>query len=170
MKNEFYRIKPSEADPIFDRIGKEWMLITASHRESTNTMTASWGCCGILWNKPIAVCFIRPQRYTCPIVEGSDRLSLAFLGEEYRPALSLCGRMSGREGDKFAAAGLTVATTDGIPYPAEAHTVLLCKKLYVDTLKKENFLSKELLSHYPTDDFHRVFVCEITDVLVQKKS
>ena len=167
MNDTFTHIKPSAFDPIFDRIGKEWMLISASDGTRANTMTASWGCCGILWNRPIAVCFIRPQRYTCPIVEASDRLSLAFLGEKYREALSFCGRASGRDGNKFEAAGLTLAYEDGVPYPAEAHTVLLCKKLYVDTLKKENFLSKEHLSHYPIDDFHRVFVCEITDILTR---
>ena len=170
MNSNMKHISPASADPIFDRIGKEWMLISATDGEHTNTMTASWGCCGILWNKPIAVCFIRPQRFTCPIVEASDTLSLAFLSEDYRAALTLCGRTSGRDGDKFAAAGLTVAKEDGIPYPAEAHTVLLCKKLYVDTLKKENFLLPELLSHYPIDDFHRVFICEITDVLVKSEA
>ena len=167
MSSAFVRHTPREFDPIFDRIGKEWMLITASDGTRTNTMTASWGGCGILWNKPVAFCFIRPQRFTCPIVEKSESLSLAFLGEEYRPALALCGKMSGREGDKFAASGLTVATENGVPFPKEAHTVLLCKKLYVDTLKKEGFLSTEALSHYPKEDFHRVFVCEITDVLTR---
>ena len=35
-------------------IGKEWMLITAEKDGKVNTMTASWGGMGILWNKKVA--------------------------------------------------------------------------------------------------------------------
>ena len=52
------------SDNLFTRIGKDWMLVTAGDREKSNTMTASWGGAGILWNKPVAFSFIRPQRYT----------------------------------------------------------------------------------------------------------
>ena len=76
--NRFETISPSEIDRILDRIGKDWMLISASDGTRTNTMTASWGCMGVLWNKPVAVCFIRPQRYTYEIVESTDRLTLSF--------------------------------------------------------------------------------------------
>ena len=77
----------SQFDPIFHCIGSDWMLISASDGERVNTMTASWGCCGILWNKPIAVCFIRPQRHTFSIIEGATHFSLAFFDGEEREAL-----------------------------------------------------------------------------------
>ena len=52
-------------DNFFTRIGEDWMLITAANAKGeVNTKPASWGCAGILWNKPVAICFIRPQRYT----------------------------------------------------------------------------------------------------------
>ncbi len=31
-----------EVNP-FDKIGKDWMLVTAGNEEKANTMTASWG-------------------------------------------------------------------------------------------------------------------------------
>ena len=40
--------------------------------EKVNTMTASWGGTGILWNKPVAFIFIRPQRYTYELIENDD--------------------------------------------------------------------------------------------------
>lgn len=169
MMELFERISPAAWDPVFDRIGKEWMLITAADGEGkANTMTASWGGVGILWNLPVATCFIRPQRYTCPLAEQNDRLTLAFLGEEHRAALTYCGRHSGREGDKFSASGLHCAWEDDVPYPAEAHTVLICRKLYVGDLEKQGFVDTSLLAHYPTHDFHRVFICEIQEVLCRK--
>ncbi len=164
--SSFREIAARDADPIFDKIGKEWMLISASYGERANTMTASWGGCGILWNKPVAICYIRPQRFTYPIVESADRLTLAFLPEDYREALRYCGTHSGRDGDKFKAAGLTCVQTDeGVPYPKEASLVLVCRKLYVDDLRESAFLDPSLLSHYPQKDYHRFYICEIERVL-----
>ena len=108
----FEHVAAKDVDAIFNRIDKQWMLISATDGEHTNTMTASWGAMGILWHKPVAICFIRPQRYTYSITEKSDYLSLAFLGEEYRQALVFCGRNSGRDGDKFEQSGLTCVTTE----------------------------------------------------------
>lgn len=48
----------------FDKVGKDWLLISATKNGKTNTMTASWGTLGHLWNKNVAIIFIRPQRYT----------------------------------------------------------------------------------------------------------
>lgn len=163
---QFKEIQATEIERILTRIGSEWMLISASDGEKSNTMTASWGCMGVLWNKPVAVCFIRPQRYTYEFTEASDRLSLSFFDGACRDALTLCGRTSGRDGDKFLRAGLTKTEDEnGVPYPAEASLVLLCKKLYADNLKKECFLDTSLLSNYAADDFHRVYICEIERVL-----
>lgn len=37
----------------FDKIGKDWLLISATKNGKTNTMTASWGTLGHLWNSYI---------------------------------------------------------------------------------------------------------------------
>lgn len=55
-------------DNMFDAIGKEWMLVTAGTPEKFNMMTASWGGIGILWGKPVAFIFIRPERYTLSLI------------------------------------------------------------------------------------------------------
>ena len=157
-------------DNLFTRIGDDWMLITAANSKGeVNTMTASWGCAGILWNKPVAICFIRPQRYTYGFTEDSDTLTLSFFpAGEYRDALRYCGTRSGRDGDKFAATGLTVAAAEnGAPYVSEANLVLVCRKLYADDLKEGCFLDPEMLKHYAAKDFHRFYICEIVEALVR---
>ena len=65
-------------DNPFKLIGTDWMLITAGTPESFNTMTASWGGLGILWERKVATCFIRPTRYTFEFAERSSSLH-AFL-------------------------------------------------------------------------------------------
>ena len=83
--------------------------------------------------------------------------------------LRFCGTKSGRDYDKFAATGLTVGrTAEGVPYPAEANLVLVCRKLYADDLKENAFIDPEMLKHYAAKDYHRFYVCEITEVLVKE--
>lgn len=146
-------------------IGRDWMLITAGDQNGVNTMTASWGCMGELWNKPVAVCFIRPQRYTYEFVEREERLSLSFFDGEQRRALAFCGKASGRDCDKISEAGLSTAFYGNTPYIAEAKYVLICRKIYADDLREDKFLMPELLEHYPIKDYHRVYICEIEQVL-----
>lgn len=159
--NGFHTRPVEELENILRLFGKDWALITAGDPETVNTMTASWGGAGVLWNRPVAFCFIRPQRHTFTLTEANDRLSLSFLPEQYRESMRICGRLSGRDTDKFAAAGLTPAFEDGTPYIAEARLVLLCRKLYADDLKKAAFLLPSLLDNYTAGDFHRMYICEI---------
>ena len=67
-------------DNFFSRIDRDWMLITAGTLTHFNTMTASWGTLGILWNKPVAICFIRPQRFTFQFAEKHNYLYPQFSG------------------------------------------------------------------------------------------
>lgn len=167
--SEFRVIAPNEMDPIFDRIKKGWFLLSASDGENTNTMTVSWATVGELWNKPVAICYVRPQRYTFGILEKTDRLTLTALPEDYRAAMNFCGRTSGRDCDKFKEAGLTCTfTEEGAPYAAEGETVLVCKKLYADDIRESAFVDTSLIEKvYAQGDFHRFYVCEIERVLVK---
>ncbi len=154
-------------DNLFSAIDRDWMLITAVDRSGkVNTMTASWGGFGILWNKPVCFCFIRPQRYTKRFVDEAESFTLSFFPEGYREALTLLGTVSGRERDKIAESGLHTVTEEGIAYFKEARLVVVSKKLYADELKEENFLDLTVVSNkYPQKDFHTVYVCEIRQVL-----
>ena len=172
MQN-FTRIDPTDiSDNIFKLIGKDWMLITAADRDGrVNTMTASWATAGILWRKPVGICFVRPQRYTYRFTEEADRMSFCFFDESYREALRYCGSHSGRDVDKFAATGLTPAFTEGegaTPYISEARMVMITRKLYADDLKEECFIDPAYLADYKAGDFHRVYVCEIEEVWLRR--
>lgn len=164
------RIAPEELGNAMKMIGKDWMLIVAKDEKENkvNGMTASWGFLGIMWNQPVAVCMIRPQRYTYGLAEAEERMSLAFFSEEYRDALRLCGTKSGRDCDKLAEAGLSTEELDGVPVIREAETVLVCRKLYAGDLIKEGFLDPSLLAHYKQEDYHRMYVCKIEGAYVKE--
>lgn len=156
-------------EDAFELIGKEWMLVTAGADGDYNTMTASWGGIGWLWNKPVAFVFIRPERYTHEFIERHERLTLSFYGEEYRKALQLCGSKSGRDMDKVAVAGLTPYLLDsGAVTFTEARMTLDCHKLFKAGMQKDNFIDKEVLTKWYNDNpggsLHDIYVVEIDGI------
>lgn len=177
--SEFRSITPEAlTDNVFRLIGKDWMLVTSAADTDSlaggkdyNTMTASWGGTGILWNKPVAFVFIRPQRHTFGFTEENDRLTLSFFDEKYRAALAFCGKESGRNCDKAAECGLTPVSDHTEAGRAvwfdEARLVLKCRKLYADFLRREAALSEIVTCQYSADDWHKMYVCEIEEVLLR---
>ena len=117
-------------DNVFETIGKEWMLVCAGNKEKFNMMTASWGCLGWLWNKPVAVVFIRPERFTHGIIEENEFMTLSFLGnsEEARKIYNFCGSKSGRDLDifLFSVERLYASQTDRGHFSQWAHPFSLC--------------------------------------------
>ena len=161
------QIHPHELnDKLFHLLDREWMLITARDAETgkINTMTASWGGFGILWNKPVAFVFIRPQRYTYGFTEQNEGLTLSFFSEDYRDALKLCGRVSGRDCDKIREAALTPMLLGERAAFEEARMVMSCRKLYADDLKESAFVDSALLDNYRAKDYHRMYIVEIEGI------
>ena len=154
----------------FDKIGKQWMLLTGGNKDSYNTMTASWGQLGVLWNKNVLTCYIRPNRYTYEFVEKGDKFTASFLSEEFRNALSFCGSHSGRDCNKAEETGLTPAEIDGCMTFAESELVLVCRKLYRYDLKESGFLTDDGIPEkfFGSDPYHRAYIAEIVGVYVKE--
>lgn len=150
----------------FEMIGKDWLLITAEKDGKVNTMTASCGGVGVLWNKKVAYIFIRPQRYTKEFVDFSDRLSVCVLPNSYRKELAYLGNVSGKDEDKISNANLKVQKYEDVPYFDEARLTLICRKLYAQDLKEECFIEKDIIDKwYPEKDYHTMYVVEIEKIL-----
>lgn len=167
MTMSYREIQPEEitGNP-FEKIGKEWMLITAEKEGRINTMTASWGGLGVLWRKNVAFVFVRPQRYTKEFVDAAGRCTLSFYGKEYRKALAYFGSISGRDEDKIGTMGFTPRDFGGAPAFEQAQLVLRCKTLYAQPLDPEYFLPGVSCDeeNYPNRDYHTVYVMEIEAV------
>ena len=150
----------------FKLIGSDWMLITAKKGEKTNMMTASWGGVGILWNKPVATIYVRPQRYTKEFIDNEEYFSLCVLPEDYRQILNYCGTKSGRDEDKIAETKLTIDESGKAPIFKESRLVLICKKLYAQDLTEQSFIDKSLVEkNYKAKDFHTMYIAEIEKIL-----
>jgi flavin reductase (DIM6/NTAB) family NADH-FMN oxidoreductase RutF len=161
------KVESLELNP-FSKIGKEWMLISAGDRKKFNTMTASWGALGHIWQKNTVTVYIRPQRYTKEFVDASGFFSVAFFEQKYKKALALCGEKSGRDTDKIAASGLTPYFTDESVSFAEASLIFVCRKMFHTLLPEAGFDLKEPVKEfYPEMDFHTMYIGEIVKALVK---
>lgn len=155
-------------DNPFDLLGRQWMLVTAGPLSGFNTMTASWGSLGVLWNLDCAFVVVRPTRHTFRFMEQSTRFTLSFFGEEHRAALEFCGAHSGRNTDKCAATGLRpLETAPGCVAFEQARLVMECRKIYFQDLDPEKFLDAGIHVNYPERDFHRMYVGEIVRCLAR---
>ncbi len=153
-------IKISAAQLINDG----WGLVTAGDKEKFNTMTVSWGAMGEMWSKDAVFIFIRPNRYTYEFLEKGELFTLSFYGEEYRSALALCGRKSGRDIDKAAETGLTPVFTDGTVTFAQAKYTIVCRIMASQFIDPKGFKDETIDSNYNGTDYHKMYIGEILKV------
>lgn len=145
--------------------GKRWALLGAGNEENHNIMTASWGTLGRLWNKDVAVIFVRPQRHTFELIEQEDFFTINFLDEDYRTALKLCGEKSGKDIDKFKASELTPYYVENTTAVEQSKYSIVCKKISKSKMDPSGFLDETIKGFYKDLDYHFVFVGEIIKVL-----
>ena len=146
------------------------MLITAMDPESGkyNTMTASWGGFGVLFHKPVAYVFIRPQRYTKQFADKAERLTLSFFGGGERAALQICGSKSGRDCDKIKEAGLSAFVDGKIVGFQQASKIFVCRKLYAAPLAESGFTDAKIPpAIYAEKDYHTLYILEIEKILAK---
>lgn len=166
--SEFKEIKMQEfqVNP-FEMVGRDWMLITAEKNGKVNTMTASWGGFGVLWNCNVAFIFVRQSRYTKEFIDGSNSFSLTFFEpEKYQKTMAYLGNVSGRDENKIEKSGLSLKYEDGIPYFKEAETVVLCKKISRHFLSPEGFIKETVNPQWYADhDYHDMYIGEVVQIL-----
>jgi len=159
MRNKIYDMENS-----FKLMGKDWTLITAKAGNKINTMTASWGGFGYLWNKNVAFIYVRPQRYTYEFIENSNYFTLSFFDEEHRQKLNYLGKNSGRDVDKIKESGLTPLHEKELAYFREAKLVLVCKKIFRQELDPKGFIDEKIDEFYK-NDYHTMYIGEIVEVI-----
>ena len=67
---------------IFNLVSKDWTVITAG--EQPNSMVASWGGVGIMFNKPVTWCFLRANRYTLEKIKETGIYTMCYFPEQHK--------------------------------------------------------------------------------------
>jgi flavin reductase (DIM6/NTAB) family NADH-FMN oxidoreductase RutF len=147
---------------------KQSLVLTAGDYAAGafNAMAVGWGSFGTMWDRPIAMVVVRPQRYTYGFIEKFPTFTLCAFPPEYGAAVDLIGTKSGRDMDKIAAAGLTpiAASAAAAPIYAEAELVVECRKIFRTVYEASQFIDPSIDRNYLKGDYHRVYFGEILAV------
>ena len=81
------------------------LISTSTPDGGDNLMTAAWVNVACM-EPPMLAVAVRQSRYTFECIGQSGEFVVNLPGEDLLAAVELCGNVSGREGDKFARAGL----------------------------------------------------------------
>ncbi len=149
---------------IFSQFDKKWALLTAGKKEKFNTMTISWGGLGTLWNKPVATVYVRKSRYTKEFMDKEEYFTVSFYPEKYKKILGVLGAKSGRSMDKMFASGLTPEAVGESMSFKEAELTLVCRKLFVQELRKSRMPKDIAASFYADDDMHIMYIGEVVQI------
>ena len=136
---------------------------TAGHY---NAMTVGWGSFGTMWDRPIAMVVVRPQRYTYEFIEKYETFTLCAFPPEHQAAVDLIGTTSGRYLNKIAEAGLTpvAASLVAAPIFAEAELAVECRKIFRTVYEPSQFVDPSIDQNYLNKDYHHVYFGEILAV------
>lgn len=155
---------------IFNIFDKNWAVLTAGNGFFFNMMTISWGSLGSMWGppnmgRPIATVYVKPIRYTTEYLDSSDYFTICFFPEKYRQDLTILGTVSGREVDKLGLTRLSVEYLDeGIGY-REAHTIMICRKLYSQDMDLQHIPYDIAGDFYKKEPPHRMYIGEVEEII-----
>jgi flavin reductase (DIM6/NTAB) family NADH-FMN oxidoreductase RutF len=108
-----------------------WVVGTYDKDEKPNVMTAAWG--GICCSKPPCIYVsLRKHRYSYNNIVERKAFTVSVPSEDFAKQADYFGIASGRNTDKFAAAGLTAVKSDLVdaPYVKEFPFVLECNVIH----------------------------------------
>ena len=149
---------------IFNEFNKGWALLCAGNKDNHNAMTISWGQAGHLWHRNVCTVYVRPTRYTNEFIGNNDYFTVSFFKGAYRKELGYLGTVSGKDENKIEKSGLNILEIDNTIAFKEACYILVCKKIYKDTINSNNFLDQSIDKEYPLQDYHEVYIGEIIEV------
>ena len=123
------------------------VLVTSGVGDKANIITIAWT--GIVCSEPPAVAIaVRPCRHSHALLKETLEFGVNFLTETILHAADLCGTLSGRNGDKFVASGLTREAGEKISVPliAECPLALECRTKQTLTLGSHDLFIGEIVA------------------------
>jgi len=139
------------------------LLVTMGTDSKPNVMTIGWGTMGSIWGCPIFLVLVRPSRYSYSKLEEVGEFTVNVPPPELAAALSHCGRVSGRDHDKFREMKLSPFPSRQVRPPIIEQCVVHyeCRTLHRNDIVEMALPQPILDEFYPEDDFHRVYFGEI---------
>lgn len=173
----FKKTEPTELkDNVFKLVGQDYTVITAGTDSIYNSMTASYGGWGQLFELPVTWCFLNASRYTLEFIKKEQTYTMSYFPDKYKEQVLFFGSKSGRGSQKMKENILTsVKTPSGNITYKEAKLIIECKLVSItETNPKDFYLEKgktfveKGLKDGNGKEYHKLVLGEITNVWVKK--
>ncbi|MCD7972458.1 MAG: flavin reductase [Candidatus Azobacteroides sp.] len=171
----FTKIAETEIpDNVFQLVGKDYTVITSGNPERYNSMVASWGGWGIMFEKPVTWCMLRANRYTLELMREYKTYTMAYFDDNFKDQIMLFGTQSGRNTEKMKESTLTaVQTPSGSMSFKEAKLIIECELSEVTTVSPDDFSepsSRQFIEEGYGDakEYHKLVFGNITGIWVRK--
>lgn len=149
--------------PAMDALSHGRAFLTVKG-DPANTMVIGWGTIGYIWNRPVFMVVVRPQRHTYELINNSEDFTVSMpLTRDMTEQIRFAGSTSGRDGNKFEGHGLTPIAAQNVTSPVvkECQLHFECKKLLTQDMTADR-MAEEVLTHsYPLRDLHTMYFGEI---------
>ncbi len=139
------------------------LLVSVNGQGKPNVMTISWTTLGPIWDKPMLLVMVRPSRFTYGLIEASSAFTVNVPPPELAEVVSFCGKVSGRDHDKFKEQGLATLPGKRVKSPIIEQCVIHyeCRVVHKNDVVPQTLAAEIVSSAYPQGNFHRIYFGEI---------
>lgn len=129
---------------------------------NTNAITLGWGLIGPHYHRnPMVAIAVCPPRFSFRFLEDTGEFVLAIPSDDQRPAADLCGTKSGREIDKFEAAGLTRTQSQHVSAPSIAECPINVECRTYTKVSPPHMLLTDKHRERPLAEQHTIYFAEV---------
>lgn len=140
-----------------------FLITSISKLGRPNVMTASW-IVPLSINPPLVVMSLRPERFTSQLIKETGEFAINIPPYELAEATLICGRVSGRDKDKFKLANLTPISGNKVKAPIIKECVahIECNLEDVADFKGDHllFIGRVVYSQVEEDKFDGIYTLE----------
>ena len=150
------------------KLARDGLLLTSRTTDDRiNVMTIGWGLVGRLWREPVYMVAVRPSRFTYEFIEATGEFSVNIPAVGMEDTAAYCGRVSGRDYDKFSECGLTAIPGKHVKAPMiqECIAHIECQVIGTSIVQLERISASVQDSCYSAGDYHTLYYGRILTVL-----
>jgi flavin reductase (DIM6/NTAB) family NADH-FMN oxidoreductase RutF len=153
----------AEAAEVLGRFSHGGVLCTVvDSAGNDNVITLGWGQLGPSYHRrPVLTIAITPLRYSWRFLEEVPEFVIAVPDDATQEAAAYCGKASGRDGDKFAAAGLTRVPAQQVRPPAIAECPINIECRVYTRVDPPHMLLTPGHRQRPVEDQHTIYFAEV---------
>lgn len=151
------------AGEILRRMAGDGVLCTvADAAGDDNVLTLGWGQTGPGYQgNPVFTIAVTPLRYSWRFLEEVPEFVIAAPDDSLQPAADLCGTRSGRDLDKFEAAGLTRVKSAHVTPPSILQCPINCEcRVYTKIAPPHELLSPQHRKP-PLAEQHTIYFAQV---------